>query len=419
MILRLFFTSIVLTTLLTACSDDAGSHTDIDGSLADSGADDANVQRDGQMSAHLYAVVAQQRAGENPVSYIALTDDLTREHVLSVTDALEVAGRAVGAGITGDGRIFVGSSESAVVERYELNADNLLEKTGLVSFAGAGVASIGEYQGQFFFASTAKAYYLDPRTASLIVWNPDEMTVEDTIALEGIARENLITAFPLHPVFREGRLFIPIGWRDGLVVQEGAAVAMVDTETDEVTVARDDRCGYAITAAFGNDGMLYVASDAFGAAVHRLAPNDAPAPCMLRLNPGTATFDAGYAVNLTELVGNKPAAGLSVGANDNVYIRAFDESKFAVESDTHPIVLRGAAAWQWWSIELGDAPTASHVSDAPLTMGTTLYVETSSGPVLTSFEQSMGTLFFPTLDGAPQQAGASIAGLAFSTVELR
>ena len=110
---------------------------------------------------------------------------------------------------------------------------------------------------------------------------------------------------------------------------------VIDTANDSVSVVRDaaERCGYSFSVVEGTDG-LYVGTESFGAAQRALSATSA-APCMLRLDPDTLTFDADYQVALEPLVGDIPAGTLVPGSEPGkAYLRALDFAKLGYTIET-------------------------------------------------------------------------------------
>lgn len=413
----------VAVALTAGCDDgtstpDGGEQPPADAGAADSGSD-AGGDPDAGPQDPVFALIAQQRAGDNPLTYVVLADAIDREATLTLDDGIELPGRSIGAGITRGGALFVGGSEGPTLTRYDLVADSLVERDS-ISFEGAGVASIGEYQGQFYFVSETKAYYLDPRTAQAVVWNPTAMEVRGTIDLGGLARSDVTANYPIAPVVVGDDLIVPVGWRDGLTVVDGVAVAVIDTTTDTAVVVSDTRCGYASTAAVGADGRVYIAVDAFGASVHRIAPAMAPAPCMLRFDPTTATFDAAYEVELSTLVGGATAAGLVTAPDGSTFIRVLDESLTTIDDTTSPVVLRSLPVWTWWRISLGDTPSATQVGGARPSIGSTIVLNADDDqPAIADFTGQTSTTLIDFSAGPGGEDTLTIPGLVFSAVRLR
>lgn len=369
----------------------------------------------------MYAITIQVFGpdGGDTQSYITVTDSLDSDEPLSLDDGIEVLGRALGVGPDGGGAVFVTGDAAPTVTRYDLQDDGSLEEGDTISFQGKGLARIGEYGTQFHFVSETKAYFFDGPTAQVVVWNPEEMAVTGDIPLEALVLPDATLTYSSSPPLRRGDDVITFGgWRLGPEVPSLAAVVVVDSATDKATVVTDDRCGYVRDGALGPDGMIYMATEAYGAAVHRLNPDNAAAPCMLRFDPETKQFDPDFHVELNALFDGDTAGSLFGGPGGEAFLRVLDESAFEIAADTHPRVLASAAAWRWASVTLGDEPEAK-VLDGEPSGGSVLTVALGDRTFLLEFEGQESTTLRELGEEGPGAAGLTAPGLAFSAVKLR
>ncbi|WP_164021055.1 hypothetical protein [Pyxidicoccus trucidator] len=369
----------------------------------------------------VYAAIAQVSANNESQSYVILTDSVDQTAPLSLEKAIEVPGRALGSGPMKSGSLYVSSSEGAEVTRYDLTTEGTLEKKATVSFQGRGVASIGEYQNQFQFISNTKAYYFDGRTAQLIVWNPTDMTLVNAVTINGLATEGAVTTFATHPVRTGNLVIMPVGWRPsaGVGITKQAGLVVVDTTTDAVTLVKDDRCGYVRDGVLGPDGMVYVATEAYGAAVFRVAGGSTPVPCLLKFNPQTRTFDTTFYRELSTLTGGAATGSLLPGPQGTAYLRVLDETVYTVNAGTHPRVVASAQAWTWWQLRL-DTLTATKVSTLPASTGSSFLFNVDDDRVLfTEFANNSTTTNFRELSDQSGTVAFSTQGLAFSFLQLR
>lgn len=406
------------------CDDEDGHDHghDHDASVDEATVDGGMADAQAGATEPVYALVTQIFADDsaNNQTYVIVTDSLDDGEALSIEGAgTEIAGRAIGAGPTGGGVIFIGGDSGPTVTRYDLQDDGTLEKGQTVSFIGEGVASIGEYGGQFHFVSDDKAYFFDGASAKLVVWNPEAMTVTGSESLAALAITDATLTFSASPLQVGDKLITFAGWRAGPQVPSEVGIVVVNTQTDDVTVIRDDRCGYVRDGALGPDGLVYVATEAYGAAVRRLGADNAAEPCMLRLDPDTLELEADYEVALNALSEGAPTGSLMRGPDGATFLRVFDESAFAIADDTHPRVLASAAAWKWARVTLGDEPSVS-LLDTPASGGSVImhvFGERFVAPIFSGSEST--TLYDLTSDGLADEPAATVPGLVFSAVQLR
>ncbi|QSQ26368.1 hypothetical protein JY651_16150 [Pyxidicoccus parkwayensis] len=390
--------------LLTACGDD-----------------DDKVDPDPTPNTPLYAVIAQVSADNESQSYIALTDKVDLTAPLSLENAIEVPGRALGFGIAKSGSLYVGGSDGATITRYDLNSSGKLEPKSTVSFAGKGVASIGEYQNQVQFVSSTKAYYFDGRTSQVIVWNPSDMTLTNAVAINNLAIEGATTTFASHPV-RVGDLIIAaVGWRPSASVgiTKQAGVVVVDTKTDAVSLVTDNRCGYVRDGVLGSDGKVYLATEAYGAAVYRVAGGDTPVPCLLKFDPATKSFDKDFYRELSSFTGGAATGSLLPGPTGTAYLRVLDESVYTVAPGTHPRAVASAQAWTWWQLNLSTL-AATKVEKLPASTGSSFLFNVADNRVLfTEFTNSSSQTNLRDLSNQSGTVAMSSQGLVFSFLQVR
>ncbi|AKJ02791.1 Hypothetical protein AA314_04417 [Archangium gephyra] len=369
----------------------------------------------------VYAITTQVITTDDPQSYVLLTDKVDHTEPLSLAQGIEIPGRALGVGLPKSGALFVAGNEAPTVTRYNLTSDGRLEEGATVSFAGQGVASIGEYQNQFQFISESKAYYFDSRTSKAIVWNPSDMSVTGSIHLEGIAIEGALLTFSALPVRLENQVIMPLGWRPatGIGITKQAGVVVIDTRTDTATVVKDDRCGYVRDGVMGPDGLLYLATEVYGAAVRRVAGSNTPVPCLLRFDPKTLAFDPEFNVELGTLVNGGTAGSLLPGPQaGTAYLRVFDESLFEVKAGVHPRTMASAPAWKWWQLRL-DTLKATPVEALPATTGSTFLFEADDRKLFTEFASGSAATSIRELTDQSGKVTATLPGLGFSFVQLR
>ncbi|MCY1079529.1 hypothetical protein [Archangium lansingense] len=368
----------------------------------------------------VYAITTQVSTADEPQSYVILTDKLDHTESLSLDQGIELPGRALGAGVSKSGALFVAGSDGPTITRYNLTSEGRLEKGATVSFEGKGVASIGEYQHQLQFISESKAYYFDGRTSQLIVWNPSDMSLTGSIPLNGVSVQGAIQTFATLPIRLENQVIMPMGWRPstGVGITKLAGVVVVDTRTDAVTVVTDTRCGYVRDGVMGPDGMLYLATEVYGAAVRRVAGGETPEPCLLRFNPQTLTFDPSFHIKLDTLVNGGTAGSLLPGPQGTAYLRVFDERLFPVQASTHPRALASSSSWKWWKLRL-DTLTATPVETLPATTGSTFLYPAGDRTIFTEFANGSTATNFRDLTDESGKVTMSLSGLSFSFLQLR
>lgn len=367
----------------------------------------------------LYAITTQDLNADPAASYVVVTRDAEQATQLSLDGAIQVSGRALGVGVRKSGQLYVVSDDSPVVTRYSLTEAGRLEQSGTVSFASLGVTSLGEYQANFQFVSETKAYFFDGITAQVVIWNPTAMTVTGNIALDALSIEGTEMAFSGSVISHNGQLIVPVGWRPavGVGITPQAGVVSVDTATDTATIATDPRCGYTHDAVLGPDSKVYIATEAYGAAVRRTGGDDVPEPCLLRFDPQTRTFDSGFHRSLSTLVGGGTAGSLVPGPSGTAYLRVLDESIAPVLEGTHPRSVASGAGWQWWQLNLSSL-AATQNTQFPATSGSSFLFHTENQTLYTEFGPGAASTTLHVL-GDNGRPTLTTRGLSFSLVQLR
>lgn len=370
-----------------------------------------------------WAIVTQVFSPEGETSYLVVADDVTQTRAIDLSTAIEYPGRGVGATLPGSGALFVGGTEGGTVSRYDLTPGGFTLVPGpTVSFANEGVTSFVEYGEQLQIVSPTKAYWFDGRSAQIIVWNPSTMSVLRAIPLPQLVVPNALLTFSTNVVRRGTSIYYPLGWRsdsEARIVSR-ASVLVIDTGTDEVRVLDDDRCGYVRTSVTGPDGRLYLATEAYGSAVHRVVPQNAPAPCLLRLDASWSGFDPDYYVDLGAVFGGATAGNLVPGHDaSRSWIRVLDEGTTTIGPATNPRILASTPAWSWWTIVPGDVPT---VAAAPLGVGngSDFLLNVSDHPLIPEFAIDRShTVLRDMASGSPGATTLTVPGLVFSLGRLR
>ncbi len=401
---RTFFPRAILAFALAvgaaACGDDDskpdnGEQNDdkSDAGEPNNGDGDAGGEPEGDIS---YVAIAQ---GEG-VSYLVQVPALGAGAMSDFT-GVEVPGAAVGVSFGDDPYVYVGSNNGPEIVRFEAKKDGLVEDVR-ISLAAQGTTSTSGYQSNLLLVNKEKAYLIDNSNSQIVIWNPTTMTVTGKIEHASINEAGLRTGISGFPVFAHDKFFIGVGWLNAqtLEVIHGAAVLVIDTTNDTATVVRDpaERCGYSFSVVEGADG-IYVGTESYGAAQHALSAAT-QAPCMVRLDPQTLTFDADYQVALSDLVGGAPAGTLVPGPEiGKAYLRALDEGALGMTiaqwltggQGGGPVgngrVLSSRAAWSWFELTLGDTPSATLLPYAP-TSGATLRIDTGAGTLIPEFDNA-------------------------------
>nr|AAG31133.1 MxcI [Stigmatella aurantiaca Sg a15] len=376
-------------------------------------------------TASQYAVVTQVTSDSgSSASYVVVTDSVDHTETLSLTNAIEVTGRALVFGPPKKDHFFVSSGKSVI--RYNLTESGTPEKGATVLFSDLP-EDITEYQHQFRFISETKAYFFDGSTTQVIVWNPSAMTVTRRVPFGDVKPANTVLSFSSQPLDVANLVIMPLGWRPstGTTITKQAGVLVVDPNTDTLQFVKKEfkegeGCGYVRDGVVGKDGKVYLSTEAYGSASYRVHRDD-PAtlkPCLLRFDPQTKTFDD-FFVDLTTLSNGAPAGSVLQGPGGKTYLRVLDEASFTgtITKETHPRLLASAVAWKWWEIKL-DTLTATPVSTLPAAMGSTFLFPANDRVLFTNFTSNSQTELRELTDASGKVATVT-PGRTFSFLQVR
>jgi len=371
----------------------------------------------------------------SPTTYVILSDSLTGE--FTAEDAtLEFPGSAVIVGPSGGKRLYVGTSESGELKRYELGEDGkTLTESGSLNFQAAGVANLSTYASAFQFIDEHKAYFYTP--GKVVIWDPEDMVLSpNSIEIPEVVRENpetpgqpytaSITGAPL----RDGAtLYYFTAWdtRNAGVIKivPASTVVAIDTTTDTAHVIVDERCGYARDGVIDGD-YIYIASEAVAAGVHYLNADNGGEPCMIRFNKTTQEFDSDYLVKLNTLADGAPVGSLITTTDGKPFIyvldtEAADAALAANAMLSNARYLSIGSLWKTAALTVGDTPSLE-ILDNPLTSGAVLPQTLGDGLKVTpTFDPTNYELREVTDNGvvATDRVNAKLFGNTSSFVQLR
>jgi hypothetical protein len=358
-------------------------------------------------------------------SYVVLASAL--DSGLDLADAvLEIPGRALGTGPSSGGRLYIAGDAGPTVTRYDLTASGGLREHSSISFLGKGVSAFGEYGAQFQYVSEDKAYWFDAGTAQIVIWDPEAMRITGDIPLRQLAFEGEALSFTAAPLRHEQLIYSFASWRTGptpIAIPDRAAVIVLDTETDEATVALDTRCGYVRDGVLASDGYLYLATEAIGAAVHFLDSDNASVPCLLRFDPETRTFDPEFKVELSSLFDGAASGSLVVAASGQPFLRYIDEALLPADPEdpvnSNPRSLASAPVWRWAHFTPGSEPFVDPL-DASASPGSLLPFRLGNRTLAPLFSRSESTRLIELTDtGLSEAESVNVPGLVFSAVKLK
>lgn len=356
---------------------------------------------------------------DQALSYVTTVDSLAKSPTLDLSRALEFGGGARAYGPERSNVVYVTSSEDATLTEVTIEPAGTPKQGRVVSFFNEGVT--GTTGGNLhYFVSPTKAYFISQETQELILWNPRDMSVIGTAPL-GIELEPASTfiAFNPQPIVVDDKLLVISNESTDDDVAAPPVVTLIDLETDEVlSSVRESRCHSLSKSALDAEGNRYFAADGYAVSAHFLAPDDAPAPCMLRMRAGETSFDAEWSRDLTDALGTQLWTAVTPGRDGTFYVQAIaeDEPSVVAAEDAYSVSI--AQPWTWYAFEDGDAEPRALESD--LLTAQPLFPDLSVGVqrYTTAFDD-VDTTLIDLSSGAEPRPALQVPGFVFNVLQVR
>lgn len=359
--------NVISTLILTPAIALAGCGETPPSTTGDSGGVDGGTQTEdgGATPTPQFVIHSAVQTGDGRTNYFTVVDSLSEVEELDYGSSLEVPGRARLYAEPGIGFFAIGDGEDVSVTRYELGDDGTFVAGARLSFQAQGVRAMSAQA--VLFVSATKAYYKDDDQAQIIVWNPAEMTVEGVIELPAeLIRADRLTDLGSW-ASRPGEAYFAVGWTTEEYdhVDPGTALVRIDTATDAITVAHDDRCrGLNKTATSGD--ALYFFSDVINGFGYAVYGEDGGQPdCALRVLPGQSAFDPAYLGSMAPALGDDEIGTIvSVTADGVAWAQVVDTTMVPTAPGT-TYSQWYATGWRWVRLPLATLSDPVRVSTTP------------------------------------------------------
>ncbi|HEY0464148.1 MAG TPA: hypothetical protein VGC79_08070 [Polyangiaceae bacterium] len=392
--------------------------------LSGCGADDSpKADRNGASGAS-YAVCTGVLVGENFISYLTTVPSLEAGSRFNLDHALEIDPSWI-FGQQGRPSVYVASMLVPTIDRYDLNADGSLTKGDTVSFANYGLQSAYLAAAAPIY-SDDKSYFIDDLQDQVVIWNPRLMRTIGTIPLGNRNEGKLPPAAEGTIVMHDGLILTVTHWsdpnEDPSVYGSHVRLVAIDPKTDQIVRSTDDaRLTYAVPQGRASDGSIYYSPNSFISSETEVGPGHGSPSHLLRVAPNAAEFDAEYELDLSALVGGRPAGDFTLLDDQTALIRAWHpELVDPVTPETWKDVLWTEAGFLWWRWRVGDAEAVQVPNQNPGALGTAVFsldgktyvVRTSSDSTSTSLDEvDVAGEFQPALTGPGQLMGNGIVRL--------
>ncbi|HEY8947008.1 MAG TPA: hypothetical protein VIM73_22345 [Polyangiaceae bacterium] len=300
----------------------------------------------------LYAIMYEVYDDTGSISYLSLLDSLDVDEV-DLSHAREFgSGRAFIQSY--EGKLYVGEAESPTVIKYSLTEDGELDEEGRISFANYGFD-----KGQFdswnaTFISPTKAYLMDFRDGTTIIWNPTTMEITGDIPPpEDFHREGY--SFESTPgALRDGLLFRTVSWvdYDNAEYPSDFLLAVYDVQSDEIVeLIPETRCPVPGNLVHRDEaGNIYFSNWVWPTAGALM--RDAPSPCVLRIKAGENRLDPEWTLDYREVTDGREGAMFSYLGDGRALISAFYDERTTFDETTDPWSYVGSSNWRIWTMDM-------------------------------------------------------------------
>ena len=328
--------------LLLACTSDGSAP----------GTDDT-----GSSSGAAYMINTRVQTTDARLMYTSVVPALDHGE-LDLSEAIEVSGYSR-TRVFGD-RVFIFDGEDGTITRYALRGGALAVDTlsdgaeARVSLASYGITIFSNSQ---IFLSDSRAYSVDHlQENQVVVWDPSEMTITSSFALDPFLREDLDLALGRHTVI-DGEVVFPMSWTNYFTAsfEPVAALGVIGAESDgDVRVIEDPGC-IGGSAAFEDGGQIHLVADNLSGLADVASGFSVGPPCVLTWAPGSDAFDEAR-FDPAALIG-VPAVTNGIGRGDGTMLVMAMTGEVDWE-DVNLYEYFDLEVWQWANVSLDGSAAA-------------------------------------------------------------
>jgi hypothetical protein len=257
---------------------------------------------------------------------------------------------------------FTATIFSPEIKQWSLDADGQFVPGPVVSFANEGVT--GTYAAAFTpVYSAEKSYFVDSGSAQVVVWNPKAVELIKTIPIDVDLPEDHEGPADLTPTVeltvQKDRLLVNVFWNSfesgWTAMGAFTRLVVIDTETDEVVSSTDDsRCASLSPVGTTSDGVTYYTPWDYHVASRAVFGQDhGSASCAMRVKPSQDGYDEAYDVNLSDLVGGRPAGQAFLIDDEQMLLHVWDEKLSTATPENWVDDGRWQASYEWYRWTIG------------------------------------------------------------------
>jgi hypothetical protein len=320
----------------------------------------------------LYALGVRFVTADTTVGYIVTVPSLEAGATWNLDRAIEVGQDAWLSGSEGAGEVILVSSRDPSVRRWRLGSDGALQLDAELTFGNLGLVRSREARGRTAIDVGDKAYFMSS-DGQLVVWSPRDMAIVGTIPWSlpfNLDPEGIFTGDDDRVLMTAN--FYRNDTADTSIYQDDVHLVEIDPRTDQiVSDVTEPRCNNLSAISRSPNGTTYHSPRAPIASFRAtLGEGHGPKDCSLRIMPSSNGYDPSFDVNLSTLVGGRPAGGLFALNDDIAFIRVWHEElapPLAPDRSNYEDLMF-ASAYQWWRWPIGSS-AAELIEGQPPTTG--------------------------------------------------
>lgn len=333
----------------------------------------------------VYIVRTSVSADDQDTGYLVAVPTLEQGE-LSLDGAVEYPGDVRIGGIPETGIFYAASRVAPTIDKWRVGNDGSFERLGTLSFANLGLpdaTSAVWTAGGGVFESEQRAYFINfTEGAEIVIWNPQIMQLVDTVPIpaghldyqgEGSFERDGVNLFAIG----DSTALLTINWR----YPESGSTRWArysthftfDAATRTFSEPFDEpRCSFPQPRGLSaSDGTLYFSPTArfvlpglvFGAGFGNQ-------PSGLRIVPPGERFDQGYDVDLSALVGGRPAGNVTPVSDELAFLLVWHpELVPEVTPENWATARREYEGYRWWTWRIGDSEARDNVQQEPHALG--------------------------------------------------
>jgi len=371
--------------------------------------------------APLYVISTGVVSGEDFIGYLATVPSLAAGTPFNLDHAVEIGDAAWIFSRPGDNSVYVASLNAPTIVRWEVRGEADFVQRETLSFSNVGVLSAYLAASTPIF-SAQKSYFVDEDQDQVVIWNPERMELIGTIPLGDAGDGRLLPIPEASLLVRGDALVVTVGWRvadDTTSYGDHVRVLTIDTNTDQIVDSTTEtRSTHAALNGETSDGTAYYSPYSLYAAYREIGEGHGAPSNSFRINPTERQFDPTYELDLSSLVGGRPAGDFTLLDDQTALIRAWHSDLVdPVDPENWQAVLWEQSGFMWWRWHLGD-PTAVQIpNQEPGALGATVFkLDGKTYSTLYAADLSSTSLveitpsaeFLPALEGPGQFIGAGV-----------